>query len=87
MSDVRQSGVIWWRPPSSRRNEWYKRCRAWKKQFAVGFVGGQGIERVHTAEASANAKREVPRQAPEIVNIRETFKPFKDGIWLWLVRQ
>jgi len=79
MPDVRRSGVIWWRPFSSRRNEWHKSRRAWKKQFAVGFVGGQGIERTRTADASANAKREVPRQAPEIVNIRETFKPFEDG--------
>jgi hypothetical protein len=50
MPDVRRSGVIWWRPSSSRRNEWYKRRRAWKKQFAVGFVVGQGIERARTAE-------------------------------------
>jgi hypothetical protein len=57
-----------------------------ERQFAVGFVGGQGIERARTAETSTNAKREVPQQAPEIVNIWETFKPFEDGIRLWLVR-
>lgn len=34
-----------------------------KEQFAVGFVGGQGIERAYTAETFAQCEGRIPSTA------------------------